>query len=152
VRIACVHGCHLLETLIARSAVVTSRAFNNATISAQQTGRFDPSYSGPGSQPLTVFPKISQGGLLTNATIVNLIQTGQVGNLAHMYQTNLLNGGVNFYRNPLILGANLMTNYSNATYNALQIDFRNYHKYSGESNWSRTRRAPGSFCTSESIH
>src|SRR5262249_33072882 len=84
----------------------------------------DPSYSGPGTQPLLVFPKLSQGGLLTNATIVNLIQTGQVGNLAHTYQTNQLNGTVNFYRNPNILGANLMTNYSNASYNALQADFR----------------------------
>jgi hypothetical protein len=101
-----------------------NRAYNNATLSAQRTGRFDPSYNGPGTQPLLVFPKLSQDGLLTNATVVNLIQTGQVGNLAHTYQTSLLNGSVNFYKNPLILGANLLTNYSNATYDALQIDFR----------------------------
>src|SRR5207247_421771 len=69
-----------------------NRAFNNAKLSLAQTGRFDPSYAGPGTQPLQVFPKLSQGGLLTNSTVVGLIQTGQAGNLAHTYQTNLLNG------------------------------------------------------------
>src|SRR5262249_26368154 len=102
------------------------RAYNNATLSRAQTGRFDPAYNSAitGSQQLLVFPKLAQGGSLSSSTVQNLIATGEVGQLANLYQTNLLNGSVNFYRNPNILGANLMTNYSNATYNALQVDFR----------------------------
>lgn len=42
----------------------------------------------PGRQPLTVIPTIGNNGLLTNATIVNLIQTGQVGELAATYVVN----------------------------------------------------------------
>jgi hypothetical protein len=100
------------------------RAYNNATLSLAQTGRFDPTYSGAGTQPLTVFPKLPGGGSLTNPANVSLIQTGQVGQLANNYQNTKTNGSVNFYRNPLILGANLMSNYSNARYDALQVDFR----------------------------
>lgn len=39
----------------------------------------------PGSVPLTVFPRLGSGGLLTNATILNLIKQGQVGELAATY-------------------------------------------------------------------
>jgi hypothetical protein len=99
------------------------KAQNNGLIAQKQTGRFDPTYAGPGSQPLLVFPLLTSGGMLTNSTVVGLIQTGQAGQLANLYQTSLLNGSVNFYRNPLIQGANYMTNYSNATYNALQINY-----------------------------
>jgi hypothetical protein len=101
-----------------------NRAYQNALLSVAANGKFDPSYQGNGTQPLQVFPKVSSGGLLTNATVVGLIQTGQVGQLANLYQSNRLNGSVQFYPNPNIQGANYMTNYSNATYNALQLDYR----------------------------
>jgi len=39
----------------------------------------------PGSVPLTIFPRLGSGGLLTNATILNLIKQGQVGELAATY-------------------------------------------------------------------
>jgi Carboxypeptidase regulatory-like domain/TonB dependent receptor len=39
----------------------------------------------PGSVPLTIFPKLGGGGNLTNATILNLIKQGQVGELASNY-------------------------------------------------------------------
>lgn len=75
-------------------------------------------------QTLTVFPKLSSGGLLSNATIRNLIAQGQVGELATTYQVNGLNGAVNFFRNPYGLGMNTIANYSNSSYHALQIDVR----------------------------
>ncbi len=42
----------------------------------------------PGRQPLTLLPTIGSGGLLTNGTIINLVQTGQVGELAAIYVVN----------------------------------------------------------------
>src|SRR5690349_7718419 len=39
----------------------------------------------PGSVPLTIFPRLGSGGLLTNATILNLIKQGQVAELAATY-------------------------------------------------------------------
>ena len=52
------------------------------------------------------------------------MQTGQVGELANFYQINGINGPYSFYNNPNILGGNVMSNYSNSTYNALQLDAR----------------------------
>jgi hypothetical protein len=76
------------------------RAQNNGYLALAQLGFFLPNYNSsiPNSQPLTVFPKLASGGLLTNATVQNLIQTGQVGDLATLYQVNGLNGTVNFFR------------------------------------------------------
>lgn len=39
----------------------------------------------PGSVPLTIFPRLGSGGSLANATILNLIKQGQVGELASNY-------------------------------------------------------------------
>ncbi len=77
----------------------------------------------PGSQRLPFFEALPSGGLLNNATIVNLLQTGEVGSLGEVYQTNRLNGPVSFFPNRFGLGMNMMTNYSNANYNALQVDY-----------------------------
>ena len=52
------------------------------------------------------------------------IAAGQVAELATYYQINGLNGLVNFFQNPNALGTNYLTNFSNSTYNALQIDVR----------------------------
>jgi len=100
------------------------RALNNGNLSRTATGVFNPAYNAAinGSQPLPFFNQLPSGGLLTNATIRSLIETGQVGSLGEIYQTNRLNGPFNFFTNPNALGTNLMTNYSNATYNALQLD------------------------------
>ena len=94
---------------------------------ARNAGRgFDPAYNPAvaGSQPLTVFPLLGSQGLLTNATIRGQIERGEVGTLAQTYVTNRLNGPINFFTNPLALGANTMTNYSNSTYNSLQVEVR----------------------------
>ena len=102
------------------------RARNNAFLSLAARGAFDPRYDPniPGSQPLTVFPLLAGGGLLTNATVQTYIRQGAVGELANIYQINRLNGQINFYRNPVALGCNMLANYSNSSYNALQLDIR----------------------------
>ncbi len=99
------------------------RAQSNGTLAQTVTGTYNPSYNAAigGSQPLTVFPLLGSGGLLTNATIINLIRTGQVGALADTYQTNRLNGSVNFYTNPNIQGANTVNNSGRSNYQALQL-------------------------------
>jgi hypothetical protein len=100
------------------------RARNNGNLARAATGTFNPAYNPniAGSQPLPVFDRLGSQGLLTNATIRNFIQTGEAGELANTYQINRLNGQVNFYRNPNALGTNTVGNFSNSTYNALQID------------------------------
>ena len=102
------------------------RAQNNGFLALQQSGTFNPAFNAniPGSQRLTVFPRLVQGGLLTNNTVRTLIETGQVGSLAAIYQENGLNGGVDFFANPNVLGADILTNFSNATYNSLQFQVR----------------------------
>ncbi|MBM3811410.1 MAG: hypothetical protein FJW20_07210 [Acidimicrobiia bacterium] len=100
------------------------RAFNNGNLARTATGTFNPAYNPAiaGSQQLPVFGRLANANL-TNATIRSLIETGQVGELANTYQINRLNGPIGFYANPLGLGMNMLTNYSNASYNALQVDF-----------------------------
>ena len=87
------------------------------------TGTYNPAYNAAigGSQPLTVFPLLANGGTLGNATIINLIRTGQVGALADTYMTNRINGSVNFYTNPNVQGANTVTNSGRSNYQALQL-------------------------------
>jgi len=96
----------------------------NGSLARQATGVFNPNYNPAisGSQPLRVFPALVFGGLLNNSLVTNLIETGQAGQLAYLYHLNRLNGPVVFYRNPYSLASNTIGNYSNVTYNALQID------------------------------
>jgi len=103
-----------------------NRALNNGNLARNATGNFNPAYDPtiPGSQKLTIFPKLASGGLLDNSTVQSLIASGQAGELAAEYQINGLNGNVNFFRNPFALGTDLLTNYSNSTYNALQVEVR----------------------------
>jgi hypothetical protein len=101
-----------------------SRALSNGRLAKAATGVFVPDFNPAiaGSQQLTVFPRLGSAGLLGNATIRNLIETSQPGELAATYQINGLNGALNFFRNPVALGTNITNNYSNSTYNGLQID------------------------------
>lgn len=89
---------------------------------------FVPTYNAgiPGEQPLTVFPLLFRKGDLTNADVVNLIETGQPGELATLYQVNGYNSSnaVPFFANPNALGTDMLTNYSSASYNALQLEAR----------------------------
>ncbi len=77
-----------------------------------------------GCQPLTVFPNLVAGGLLTNGTITGLIDTGQVAQLAFIYQANNLQGSVDFVPNNSAGVVDLVTNASSFRYDALQVDLR----------------------------
>jgi hypothetical protein len=76
----------------------------------------------PAASKLPFFALLPGGGRLTDTSVINFIQTGQVGELANYYQTGNFNGPINFFANPNVLGANVLTNYTNASYNALQVD------------------------------
>ncbi|MEP7364951.1 MAG: TonB-dependent receptor [Acidobacteriota bacterium] len=101
------------------------KAQNNGYLSLAAGRGFLPAYNPavPGSQPLPAFDRLEDGGSLTNATVINNIRQGLAGEMANTYQ---ISGylGANFYRNPNALGANVMTNYSNSTYNSLQLELR----------------------------
>ncbi len=101
-------------------------AQNNGNLALAKNGKFLPAYNAaiPGSQPLQVFAQLKQGGQLNNATIQNLIQTGQAGQLAATYQENATQGTVSFFKNPYVLGADMLNNYSNSSYNSLQLEAR----------------------------
>lgn len=103
------------------------RAQNNANLASQAAGG---SYNGaynasiPGSQPLTVFPLLSAGGSFTNASVQTYLKQGQIGELANFYQTNHLNGAVNFFANPMVQAANTVANAGNSSYHGLQLEAR----------------------------
>ncbi len=58
--------------------------------------------------------------------MVNFIETGQPGELAYYYQTNgdNPNNSVPFFANPDAIGADMLTNFSSASYNSLQLEAR----------------------------
>ncbi len=103
-----------------------NRALNNGNLAQAAAGVFNPNYDPQirGSQPLSVFPLLAQSGLLNQATVRSLIQTGQPGQLAGFYQVNGLSGAVNFFQNPNALSTLLLTNQSQSTHNALQVELR----------------------------
>lgn len=77
-----------------------------------------------GCQPLTVFPNLGSGGLLTNATVTGNLVAGTPADLAIVYVTNALAGTVRFLPNANTGVADLLTNGAKFNYNALQIDVR----------------------------
>jgi hypothetical protein len=79
------------------------RARNNAFLSERAGLGFNGGYTGPGSQPLTVFPKLADP-LFNNATIQLRLRQGEAGELANLYQTNGLKGFVEFLPEPQRLG------------------------------------------------
>ncbi|MBL8227879.1 MAG: TonB-dependent receptor [Bryobacterales bacterium] len=101
------------------------RALGNGNASAAAGLGFNPAFNAnvAGSQRLPFIEALPGGGNLNNANVRLLIETGQVGSLAEFYQVNRINGNVNFFQNINALGTNMMTNYSNANYHSLQIDF-----------------------------
>jgi hypothetical protein len=145
------HGTKLLrgtdynQVLIKQNGLLSDfqRARSNGFLAQSATGRFTPTYNAAiaGSQPLTFLPTLPSGGLLTNSTVLGYLQTGDVGTLGQFYQTNGLNGNVNFFPNPNALGANYTSNGADSTYNSLQIDVRRRYKnglsVQGNYTWSK---------------
>lgn len=103
------------------------KARNNGALSLASGKGFNATYNPAisGSQPLPFFDSIG-GGAITNSTVAGNIQSGQLGSLAQLYQSNffLPNDSFSFFPNPLTLYQNVLTNYSNSTYNALQVEVR----------------------------
>ena len=71
---------------------------------------------------------LTNGGLLTNATIQASLRTGEVGTLAQTYQSNLYfpSPGFSYFPNPLALFSSLLTNLSHSNYNAGQFEVRKH--------------------------
>lgn len=95
---------------------------NLATAAGKSSAAYDPTI--PGSQQLPVLSGMPSGGSLSSSTIRNYLLQGQAGEMANYYQTTYGSQAlpVSLYRNPYALGANVITNFSNASYNSLQID------------------------------
>jgi hypothetical protein len=100
------------------------RAQNNAQLSQAAGGAYNGTYnpSIPGSQQLTVFPLLQGGGNLASSTIAQLIQRGEIGELANQYMVNKTNGSVSFWPNPNVQGARVVTNGGSSNYHALQLE------------------------------
>jgi hypothetical protein len=128
------HGVKLLRALDFNQININAggflgdflRAQQNGNLALAKTGVFNPAYDPtiPGSQVLTVFPLMPNGGNLTNATNRTYIQQGAVADMAFNYQSTKANGPINFMPNPYAASLRLMTNYSNSTYNGLQLEVR----------------------------
>ncbi len=102
------------------------RAQSNAGLAQAAGLGFDPAHNPTlaGSQELTVFPNMINGGFLFHPVIRNEIRRGEVGALAQIYVLNGLNGDVVFRRNQNAFVADLVTNYSNSSYHGLQVETR----------------------------
>jgi hypothetical protein len=96
----------------------------NGWLAKAATGTFNATYNAniAGSQALPYFDAMPNRGYLTNSSVSTYLQQGQVGELATFYTTNKVNGTNSYFRNPYILGANVLTNFSNSTYNGLQME------------------------------
>ena len=79
----------------------------------------------PGSQALTILPNAPFGNL-TNATVLNRLQTSQVGALADFYLTGTTSAAARaaFMPNAGIYASNLIENGGFSDYNALQLELR----------------------------
>ena len=103
------------------------RARSNGLLAQQRGGEFDPVFNPAiiGSQPLTFFPRLDRGGLLTDPGVRRLIRSGEPGALASLYITNDFTGpDARFRPNPNTFVADLITNFSNSTYHAFQAEIR----------------------------
>ena len=128
------HGVKLLRALDYNQININAGGFLTDFLHAQQNGNlalaktnsFNPVYDPtiPGSQPLPVFASMPNGGNLTNATNRTFIQQGAAADMAFNYQSTKANGPINFMPNPYAASLRLMTNYSNSTYNGLQLEMR----------------------------
>jgi hypothetical protein len=96
--------------------------FNRARANLLLTG--NPGCTTAGCQPLTVFPQLAAGGLLTNATIQGQLISGTPADLAAIYIQNGLAGNVRFLANPNTGVADLVGNFGILRYNALQAELR----------------------------
>ena len=103
------------------------RARSNGFLALEATGRFNPAYDPltEGSQELTVFPLLLGGGFINFPIVQQFIRRGEAGGLASIYVLNGLVGpDVRFRRNQNAFVSDMVTNYSNSSYHALQLEVR----------------------------
>lgn len=102
------------------------RARSNGFLALDATGAFNPAPNSnlEGSQELTVFPDLVGGGFLSAPIVRDYIREGAVGQLAAIYVLNGLMGDVRFRPNQDAFVADMLTNYSNSSYHALQLEVR----------------------------
>jgi hypothetical protein len=105
------------------------RARTNGYLAQQAGLAWNPTFNAniPGSQPLTVLPTL--GLPMTNATIINTLQQGEVGRMADLAMTGLAApqraaAMALFLQNPAIYSSNAIVNGGFSDYNALQLELR----------------------------
>ena len=133
------------------------RARNNGFLALASSGVFNPVFNAAidGSQPLTVIPTFGDGSL-ANATVRNLIQTGQVAALADFYATNAgaavaAQARQAFFPNPGIYAADLIHNGGFTDYHAVQFELRRELRSGlfGQLNYTRAHTRSNSAGTSQ---
>ena len=102
------------------------RARGNGFLALDATGAFNPAHDPAieGSQQLSVFPSLTGGGFLQAPIVRDLIREGSAGQLASVYILNGLMGDVRFRPNQHAFVADMVTNYSNSSYHAFQLEVR----------------------------
>jgi hypothetical protein len=119
-----IRGIDYNQVMISQILPAFQAAQQNGLAAQKQGLAFSPVYNPAvaGSQAMPFFNAMPNGGYLTNSSVVNYIQTGQVGELANFYTINGINGPYNFYANPNTLGANMLQNFSSSSYNSLVLE------------------------------
>lgn len=97
------------------------RARNNAFLCENAGMGFNLTCALPGSQPLTILPSF---GFLTNSVITSEVRTGEVGELAAIYHTNVITGSVPLVANPLAFPADVLMNVASSSYHAGVVEVR----------------------------
>jgi hypothetical protein len=105
------------------------RARSNGYLAQQAGLAFSPAFNPAvaGSQQLTMLPTFG-AALLTNATVVNNLQTNQVGALADFYVTSVAGARSTFLQNSGIYASQAIVNGAFSDYNALQLEFRRQYR------------------------
>ena len=102
-------------------------AYHNGILSLNAGNGFNPAFNAaiPGSVQLPFFSTLPGGGSLTNATVRSDILSQQIGALAQLYAQNALlpsnSPGFSYFPNPYSLYSSELTNFSQSTYDALQL-------------------------------
>ena len=116
----------IVRTIDFNQIDIRNNGFLNDFIKAQAnlalTG--NPGCVSAGCQPLTVFPNLAGGGLVTDPTVIGQLQGGTPADLALIYIQNGLTGNVRFLANPSTGVANILGNGGQFNYNALQAEVR----------------------------
>src|SRR5579872_944061 len=121
------HGTNLIRGLDINQVIINqngfladfNRARNNCFLSLAAGSGCNINFTGPGSQPLTIFPTLAGGGFPGSGTVQNDIETGQVGSLADLYHVDGIEAFPGqFTPNDLIRGGDLIENFSSSSFNA----------------------------------